>query len=224
MGMSDNNPSRRKVLALSGASLGTVFATTANASESSNQVDTDFDPEKETEVYQFLKQTSDVENFKRIFAKLDGRQKAAVKRAMRPQQLKTEYNERPASAAETDELSTASSWETTTATYRAYAEGLYPYDELWSFGVEATWEHNGTEVRNLTSKHAVQTGHPLWHFKKLIDETDRVESDSIECYKQAKFAYCEPLKIGCVKSNTPYIEIHGDDTGDHSAESNYKKE
>lgn len=222
--MSDNNPSRRKVLALSGASLGTVFATTATASESKNGVDTDFDPKKEREVYQFLKETSDVENFKRIFAKLDGRQKGAVRRAMRPQRFKTEYNERPATADETDELSTASSWETTTATYRAYAEGLYPYDELWSFGVEATWEHDGTEVRNLTSKYAVETSHPLWHFKKVLDETNRVETDSIECYKQAKFAYCEPLKVGCVKSNTPYIEIHGTDYGSHWADSNYKKE
>lgn len=226
MVMSNNNPSRRKVLRASGASLGTVLATgtvlstSANASESGNEVDTNFDPDKETEVFQFIKQTSDVENFRQIFVKLDERQKGAVRRAMRPQQLKTEYKERPAST----DLSIASSWETATATYRAYAEGLYPYDKLWSFGVEAKWEHNGTEVRNLTGKHAVDTSHPLWHFKKIIDEEPRVEDDSITYYKQGKFAYCEPVKVGCFKSDTPYIEIQGDANGNHSADSNYKKE
>jgi len=220
--------SRRSVLKISGVSLaslvglGTLGAPSVAAAD--DDVNTDFDPNKRKEVFQFIKQTSDAENFKRIFSELDERQKDAVKRALRPQQLKTEYKQRPASANENDELSPSSSWETTTATYRAYAEGLFPYDELWSFGVEATWEHNGTEVKNLTSKHATQTGHPLWHFKKIIDESDRTESDSIECYKQGKFAFCDPVKVGCVKSNTPYIEIHGDDNGNHSADSNYKKD
>lgn len=158
-----------------------------------------------------------------MYKQLTEEQKEAVREVLQPQKVTFTYNETmPAGDAGT-EVVTDSAWLNAEATARAYAEGADGV-QVWSFGVEATWQYNGLSVRNVNAKHAVDTNHPFWHWKKIVDETTSVYDSECRAYKQGKFSFCEPIGVGCVKSNTPYIEHTGTASGAHTTESNYKRE
>lgn len=118
-------------------------------------------------------------------------------------------------AATSSDVTTTADWtfERATYSYRSYSslDGML----LYEFSHQATWEYDGTAVRNVSNKHAAATHHPLWHWKGLIDEDLTVYSDWFESYMQGKFSYCEPLGFGCVKTDNPYIFVHGYDDGSH---------
>ncbi len=220
--MSDKNSSRRSYLKLSGAGLASVVASSVVTAKESTSINTDFNPEKKGEVVQFAKELQDVENLQEVYKQLNEKQKEAVREVLQPQKVTLTYNETLSASEAGVEAVASSDWSSAKATARAYAEGADGI-EVWSFGVEATWQYDGTSVRNVDAKHAVSTNHPMWHWKKIVDETNSVYDAEFQAYKQGKFSYCEPLGMGCIKSATPYIEHTGTASGTHTTESNYKQ-
>lgn len=217
---------RRTFLQLTSTAFGGIAASSLASAKGngkakgggSGDINTNFDPDDKVEVAKFAKGLKDVNNLRGVFKQLTDRQRIAIRDILQP----VEVNVNAKVLTNESSVSLASSWQSATAVYTAYAVGQWPYDRLWQFTHEANWEYNGDEVQNVSHRHAVSTSHPLWHWKTLIDGSKNVRGDDFIAYKQGKFAYCEPLKVGCVASDTPYIEITGDENGNSSAESNYQ--
>lgn len=242
--MKEENQTRRKYLALAGSVVGGTIVPTTVAADEPADVDTNFDPSNRAEVVQFTQGLEDVEDLEGVYRQLNQDQVKAVREVLQPRESKVDIEtettdgtvarrtetrsmRRTRGTRQTDRsqprrVSAQSSGELERVTYRAYTTGLPPYDELWSFGLQVTWTHDGDEVDNISAKHAVETSHPLWHFDDIIDESKNDLGSAFTYYKQARFEYCEPLKFGCVGSDTPYIEVIGDSSGDHEVKSNYK--
>lgn len=240
--MGNKDHTRRKYLAMSGSVFGAITVPTGAAASKPTDIDTSFDPSNESEVINFTQDLEQVENLDQVYQHLSTEQVQAVREVSQPKETKfsveaetidgteVSYSESRSKRAhrirEDDGLNplrvfAQSSAEIERVTYRAYTTGLPPYDELWSFGTEATWSYDGEEVDNVSYKHAAETSHPLWHYSGIIDETENILDSAFTVYKQAEFEYCEPLQFGCVGSDTPYIEIIGDADGDHEVRSNY---
>ncbi|WP_144239982.1 hypothetical protein [Haladaptatus cibarius] len=164
---------------------------------------------------------NEVEDIKEVFNHLSNKQIKAVREVLQPQEITVVTDEKEITKDVDIQQVAGPDWRVGKATARAYAKSVDGV-EVWSFGVEATWEFSGSSVRNVSSTHAVSTNHYMWHWKNMIDENERVHDDSCVVYKQGKFSYCEPIGLGCLKSHTPYIEHYGYEDGSSHTESNYK--
>ncbi|MFC6823760.1 hypothetical protein [Halopelagius fulvigenes] len=220
--MDNKKKSRRSVLKLTGATaigstfIGTSAAASSNKKKSDETINTDFNPNNESEVINFLTQLSDfsVDEQRSIFEnELNKEQQQAVIEGLQPHDVEVKL-------IQSEPVVSISSigYRTQKAVYEVTTRDAAGKN-LWRFAHRCIWDYNGSKVRNISSTPIGQTNSPYWSYEGASGNVDNRNTYFI-ANKQGRFKFC-PFQIGCVASDEPMIEIRGQADGTDTANSNF---
>lgn len=187
----ENHARRRKFLKTVGASALFSAGLTSVASaekKDEEEIDTDFDPDTQNEVYEFARQMNKIPESKarQILSSLKDAQKQAYGDAMKPVTYETELNEQ-ADASQFQTLDADARVFTVSTTAKSPV-GLVAY--TYEVTVNFSWDANHDEITSITAEAgAAQTGVP-WRYRG--EDTDIVVNNGSSGYvkQTGNFGMC----------------------------------